>query len=156
MYISKARINKFFYTLAALETIVPEQNKNPMASNLSGFSHRSGRSRMTKKVVPDQTELEVLDDNLFVEALCLIAIEIYDKTDYAASHEDKLILFLHKLDQSKGPKLIQKKLGVTRAKGGFNWSLLKGLENEKELLMYKSKIRQDNSLMNFNSMISDI
>jgi len=47
------------------------------------------------KINPDQTELEVLDDNLFVEALCLIAIEIYDMTEIAKSNEDKLILFLH-------------------------------------------------------------
>ena len=75
-----------------------------------------------------------------------MAIEIYDKTDFAQTNEDKFILFLHKLDQSKGPKLIQRKLGVTRGKGGFNWSLLKGLESQKELLLYKSKIKQDRSL----------
>lgn len=150
IYISKARINKFFYTLAALETVEPDITTiDHLCSKLSSMSSRTG-PRM--KINPDQTELEVLDDNLFVEALCLIAIEIYDMTEIAKSNEDKLILFLHQQDTSKGPKQIQTKLGVTRAKNGFNWSLLKGLEQQKELLLYKSKIKQDGSMMTFNSM----
>lgn len=107
--------------------------------------------------MPDQTELEVLDDNLFVEALCLIAMEIYENnsSDYAHTSEEKLILFLHQLDQSEGPILIQKKLGVTRARNGFNWSLLHGLKSEKERILIKSKNeRQDRSLLTFNSMIN--
>ena len=42
--------------------------------------------------MPDQTELEVLDDNLFVEALCLIAMEIYENnsSDYAHTSEEKV------------------------------------------------------------------
>ena len=72
MYISKARINKFFYTLAALETIEPDNTlMEHLCSKLSSMSSRTKTSRLNKnKVVPDQTELEVLDDNLFVEALC--------------------------------------------------------------------------------------
>jgi len=93
IYISKARINKFFYTLAALETVEPDITTiDHLCSKLSSMSSRTG-PRM--KINPDQTELEVLDDNLFVEALCLIAIEIYDMTEIAKSNEDKLILFLH-------------------------------------------------------------
>jgi hypothetical protein len=75
MYISKARINKFFYTLAALETIEPDNTMmEHLSSKLSMFSSRTKSSRFKKtRPTPDQTELEVLDDNLFVEALCLIA-----------------------------------------------------------------------------------
>jgi len=79
--------------LAALETVEPDITTiDHLCSKLSSMSSRTG-PRM--KINPDQTELEVLDDNLFVEALCLIAIEIYDMTEIAKSNEDKLILFLH-------------------------------------------------------------
>lgn len=90
--ISKSKLLRFFYTLSGIfaQTEVPE-NEESIASE-----HNRA---------PEQTEKDVIDQHLFVEALALIAAEVtYIKSTPTPVH--RICYLIERLNQSKGPVIV--------------------------------------------------
>lgn len=111
---SKAKLSVYFYTLASLNKLSMEEGGDP-EPNYSA---------------QEQTEREVLDSHLFIEALALLAMDACSFGDPVQNFQSAFILFLNALDRSQGGAIVQRNLGLTRGKGGFAWNLIHGLERE--------------------------
>lgn len=124
-FVSKAKLAKIFYTLAGLNDAILDADGNALRS----------------RAAQEQTDKEVLDCYLFTEAIVMVCLGIappHSSFAQAVRLAHQFIFGLQRLDSSQGPAVVQKQLGLTRGARGFNWSLLKGLEEERQALLFAS------------------
>lgn len=121
-FISKAKLSNYFYTLAGLNDAIVDARGN-------AERRRAGQ---------EQTEKEVLDCYLFTEAIVMVCLNIAppgSSFPEAVGLAHQFLFGLQRLDSSQGPAVVQRQLGLTRGARGFNWSLLKGLEEERQAML---------------------
>jgi len=68
--------------------------------------------------------MELIDQHLFIEALAIFSFEVCYTGVKQPSNIEKVCFILEKMNQSKGPILIQKQTGHTRSPTGLAWDLL--------------------------------
>ncbi|CAD8206712.1 unnamed protein product [Paramecium pentaurelia] len=65
-----------------------------------------------------------IDQHMFVESLALSALEILYNDDENLSQLEKIYFLIERLNQSDGPRIVQKQLGHTKCPSGQDWDLL--------------------------------
>ncbi|CAD8095567.1 unnamed protein product [Paramecium primaurelia] len=65
-----------------------------------------------------------IDQHMFVESLALSALEITYNDDENLSQIEKIYFLIERLNQSEGPRIVQKQLGHTTCPSGQDWDLL--------------------------------
>ncbi|CAD8200353.1 unnamed protein product [Paramecium octaurelia] len=65
-----------------------------------------------------------IDQHMFVESLALSALEISYNDDENLSQIEKIYFLIERLNQSEGPRIVQKQLGHTTCPSGQDWDLL--------------------------------
>ncbi|CAD8117800.1 unnamed protein product [Paramecium sonneborni] len=66
----------------------------------------------------------LIDQHMFVESLALSALEISYNDDENLSQLEKIYYLIERLNQSDGPRIVQKQLGHTTCPSGQDWDLL--------------------------------
>ncbi|CAD8113687.1 unnamed protein product [Paramecium sonneborni] len=66
----------------------------------------------------------LIDQHMFVESLALSALEISYNDDENLSQLEKIYFLIERLNQSDGPRIVQKQLGHTTCPSGQDWDLL--------------------------------
>lgn len=87
---TKAKLMRYFYTLAGIFAQSQENNQD---------------SSVSSQKAPDQTEAEIIDQHLFVEALALIAADVqYSISSLTPVH--RICYFIERLNQSQGHDIV--------------------------------------------------
>lgn len=89
--VNKSKLLRFFYTLAGIQARTELE------------ASRTAQDELAK--TPGQTELELIDQHLFIEALALVAAEIHC-SNLALSPVHRVCLLVERLSQSSGPIVV--------------------------------------------------
>jgi len=117
--VTKAKLCTFFNALAGVRYQAEETEALRTMDSTDG---NRGRNLKSKKAV-EQTEDDLIDQHMFIEALALIALEI----PYLApqpSDMQKIVNLLEKLNNSEGPVIVRLHMGVTRHNNGPSWDIV--------------------------------
>jgi hypothetical protein len=96
---SKPKLLRFFYALAGIHS----QTEVPKSTNT-----------FEEFKAPEQTENELIDEHLFIEALVLIANEVTYR-EPQPSHTEKICYLMERMSQSDGPLKVRKAQGANRS-----------------------------------------